>query len=1031
MDDSSPPSRRTNVCIIAHVDHGKTTMADSLLASNGLVSHRLAGLGLRYMDSRDDEQDRGITMKASCIALSYKEAVVNLIDSPGHVDFCSEVSAATRLCDGALLVVDAVEGVCVQTHAVLKQAWQEHVAPILVLNKIDRLITELQLTPLEAWQHLKHVVEQVNAIAGHLYTGAVLNAVDSAAAAEGEDAAARAAEAATDVSDVAAAAPADDGAPVEPRQGELQFSPERGNVLFASAMHGWGFGLEDFAALYSSKLGMKQEVLQRTLWGEYFFQPKAKKIVGSNPDGKLKPMFVQFVLQTVWQVYQAVVVDPDEALRAKIVATLGLDVPPRELKHADATVQLRAIMGAWLPLGNNVLRTVVQRLPSAAAAQAGRLHHLCPALLRPTPPAAEGLAEEAAAAAKRDVAALRRSVEACDPSAGAPLLVHVAKMVYTGGVSGAHPDDTFVGFARVFSGTLRPCAGGVLHVLSEGGHAGGGGDERQVAVDALRLYVLMGRELVACESAGAGSVVGLGGLGAAVAKSATLSSVRACPDFARLAAQSAPIVRVAVEPKQLGSLSDLEEGLAMLGRADWSVEVAQLPSGEHVLGTCGEVHLERCLHDLRTTFAPGVELVVSPPIVPLRESVAPGAAGRASVTTTNKLCTLAARALCLPEPVVRLLDEHRDALRARLAAGGGLLDSGSAPTTTSPEAEGVAAATREIEALLRDAGKQWQGVVLASAAPLSTCANVLLLSERVAAELREGDGDGGGCGGGGGGGAAGGGAALLPSILSGFQVAAGSGPLCEEPMEGVAFVIEDLTLQKQPGAEAVAGEGEAVASAAAAPAAELPPDATAAAAAAAADANADPAAAAAAASPASEGEGAFDGGSWGAGQLEGQLIVATKDACRSALLACATRVLEPVYLCELQASQESLGKTYGVLSKRRAAILSEELKEGLTIFTIQAHLPVVESFGFATDLRKNTSGAAHPQLVFSHYASMEQDPNFAVSSEADQEMLDDGDLPSVNLARKLVDDVRRRKGLRVEEKAVQHATKQRTLARKK
>ena len=170
---------------------------------------------------------------------------------------------------------------------------------------------------------------------------------------------------------------------------------------------------------------------------------------------------------------------------------------------------------------------------------------------------------------------------------------------------------------------------------------------------------------------------------------------------------------------------------------------------------------------------------------------------------------------------------------------------------------------------------------------------------------------------------------------------------------------------------------------------------------------------------------------WGAGQLEGQLIVATKDACRAAFLKSSTRVLEPVYLCELQASQESLGKAYGVLSKRRAQVLSEELKEGLTIFTIQAHLPVVESFGFATDLRKNTSGAAHPQLVFSHYEPMEQDPNFAVSSEADQEALDDGDLPSVNLARKLVDDVRRRKGLRIEEKAVQHATKQRTLARKK
>ncbi len=162
-----------NICILAHVDHGKTTLSDSLVASNGIISNRLAGQ-LRYLDSRADEQDRGITMKASSIALVHQPAAsegeptntapppvrVNLIDSPGHVDFCSEVSAAVRLSDGALLVVDSLEGVCAQTHAVLKQAWEERVTPLLVLNKIDRLVVELQLTPYDAWMHLKNILAQ-------------------------------------------------------------------------------------------------------------------------------------------------------------------------------------------------------------------------------------------------------------------------------------------------------------------------------------------------------------------------------------------------------------------------------------------------------------------------------------------------------------------------------------------------------------------------------------------------------------------------------------------------------------------------------------------------------------------------------------------------------------------------------------------------------------------------------------------------------------------------------------------------------
>lgn len=120
--------RIRNVCILAHVDHGKTTLADALLATNGFISAKSAGK-LRFLDDRADEQERGITMKSSAIALAYRKAaktdgseettdagdyVVNLVDSPGHIDFSREVLTAARLCDGALVLVDVVEGVCAQ-----------------------------------------------------------------------------------------------------------------------------------------------------------------------------------------------------------------------------------------------------------------------------------------------------------------------------------------------------------------------------------------------------------------------------------------------------------------------------------------------------------------------------------------------------------------------------------------------------------------------------------------------------------------------------------------------------------------------------------------------------------------------------------------------------------------------------------------------------------------------------------------------------------------------------------------------------
>ena len=336
--------RLRNVAVIAHVDHGKTTLTDSLVASNDLISEKMAGT-LRFLDSREDEQVRGITMQSSAISLlhydekevkRWKEEggngteppapyVINLIDSPGHIDFSCDVTTAMRLCDGALLLVDCVEGVCVQTHTVLRQAWSENVKTCLVLNKVDRLITELRLTPHEAHQHLRQVVERVNAFVGQMMTNAQMDASsldgggrgvgasttttttttttgcnnnnndnnnDDSSGSKSKSKSKRKTES-NDNGDGEGGSVGSQGDAStheldidEEKESSIMFSPERGNVVFASSRDKWAFSVPQSAQLLSRKLGIRARALRGYLWGHYTMDVRAKKYVEMWWQGK-------------------------------------------------------------------------------------------------------------------------------------------------------------------------------------------------------------------------------------------------------------------------------------------------------------------------------------------------------------------------------------------------------------------------------------------------------------------------------------------------------------------------------------------------------------------------------------------------------------------------------------------------------------------------------------------------------------------------------------------------------------------------
>jgi elongation factor 2 len=522
------PHNIRNMSVIAHVDHGKSTLTDSLVAAAGIIAIEDAG-NVRLTDTRQDEKDRGITIKSTGISLFFsmpgeydlpskadgRDFLINLIDSPGHVDFSSEVTAALRVTDGGLVVVDVVEGVCVQTETVLRQALVERIVPVLTINKLDRGFLELQLDPESMYQNFVRVIENANVIVS-TYKDELM--------------------------------------------GDVSVYPEKGTVAFSAGLQGWAFTLTKFARMYAKKFGVDQDKMKQRLWGDNYFDNETKKwsTKGVGANGKsISRAFCKFILEPIGQIFDACMTENWEKIE-KYLKVVGVELKTEERQLTQKKL-LKCVMQKWLPADEALLEMMVLHLPSPAVAQKYRVENLY------TGPMDDETAN---------------AIRGCDPKG--PLVMYVSKMVPTA-------DKTrFFAFGRVFAGTIL--SGMKCRIL--GPNFEFGKKEDLFVKSIQRVVIMMGRKTEPVDSVPCGNTCALVGVDQFISKTGTITTEESSHPLVSMKFSVAPVVRVAVQPKNPADLPKLVEGLKRLSKSDPLVQCTIEESGEHIVAGAGELHLE-------------------------------------------------------------------------------------------------------------------------------------------------------------------------------------------------------------------------------------------------------------------------------------------------------------------------------------------------------------------------------------------------------------------------------------------------------
>ncbi|XP_072179851.1 116 kDa U5 small nuclear ribonucleoprotein component-like [Diadema setosum] len=322
-----------NVTLAGHLHHGKTTFVDCLLEQTHPDLRTKEDRHLKYTDTLFTEHERGVSIKAQPVTLVLpdckgKHYLMNVMDTPGHVNFSDEATASFRLSDGVVVFVDAAEGVMLNTERIIKHAVQEQLAVTICINKIDRLVLELKLPPTDAYYKLRHIVDEINGLLS-VYTDEAEQKI---------------------------------------------VSPLLGNVCFASSQYSVCFTLASFAKIYTDTYGdIDYNQFAKRLWGDIYFSQKTRKFTKKPPVSTSQRSFVEFILEPMYKLFAQVVGDVDSTLPG-VLDELGIHLTKEEMK-LNIRPLLKLVCRKFFGDFTGFVDMCVQHVPSPADNAKTKVEH--------------------------------------------------------------------------------------------------------------------------------------------------------------------------------------------------------------------------------------------------------------------------------------------------------------------------------------------------------------------------------------------------------------------------------------------------------------------------------------------------------------------------------------------------------------------------------------------------------------------------------------------------------------------------------